>query len=155
MHSEDESFSFGLSSTEGRKRPAALGGDNVPFFSQPRPTPLQFFYLSKIKKKKTVVITIGPACHDVDTLCDLLNAGATVARCDLTVRKLFSSFFSFLFLASKNGPSSHTPKKKTHSKTSFSSGAPSTSTATRWPTSPRPWPARASSARSCWTQAAG
>lgn len=31
-----------------------------------------------------VVITIGPACHDVDTLAALLEAGATAARCDLT-----------------------------------------------------------------------
>lgn len=31
-----------------------------------------------------VVITIGPACHDVATLSALLQAGATAARCDLT-----------------------------------------------------------------------
>lgn len=31
-----------------------------------------------------VVVTIGPSCQDVDTLCLLLNAGATCARCDLT-----------------------------------------------------------------------
>lgn len=33
-----------------------------------------------------VVFTIGPACQDVDTLCNILDAGATCARCDLTVR---------------------------------------------------------------------
>lgn len=32
-----------------------------------------------------VVVTIGPACQDVETLCKLLEAGATCARCDLTV----------------------------------------------------------------------
>jgi hypothetical protein len=32
-----------------------------------------------------VVVTIGPACQDVDTLCQILDAGATCARCDLTV----------------------------------------------------------------------
>ena len=32
-----------------------------------------------------VIVTIGPACQDVDTLCQLLEAGATCARCDLTV----------------------------------------------------------------------
>lgn len=31
-----------------------------------------------------VVVTIGPSCQDVDTLCLLLQAGATCARCDLT-----------------------------------------------------------------------
>ncbi|KAK9905554.1 hypothetical protein WJX75_002050 [Coccomyxa subellipsoidea] len=31
-----------------------------------------------------VVVTIGPACQDVDTLCKILEAGATCARCDLT-----------------------------------------------------------------------
>ena len=44
-----------------------------------------------------------------------------------------------------------TPEKKK----CCTSGAPSTSTAPRWPTSPRPWPARGSSARSCSTRAAG
>ena len=34
-----------------------------------------------------VVFTIGPACQDVDTLCRILDAGATCARCDLTVEK--------------------------------------------------------------------
>lgn len=33
-----------------------------------------------------VVVTIGPSCQDVDTLCQLLKAGATCARCDLTVQ---------------------------------------------------------------------
>ena len=32
-----------------------------------------------------VVVTIGPSCQDVDALCQLLHAGATCARCDLTV----------------------------------------------------------------------
>jgi len=31
-----------------------------------------------------VIITIGPACQDVETLCQLLEAGASCARCDLT-----------------------------------------------------------------------
>ncbi|KAK9828408.1 hypothetical protein WJX81_005360 [Elliptochloris bilobata] len=31
-----------------------------------------------------VIVTIGPACQDVDTLCKLLDAGATCARVDLT-----------------------------------------------------------------------
>lgn len=31
-----------------------------------------------------VVVTIGPSCQDVETLCLLLQAGATCARCDLT-----------------------------------------------------------------------
>ncbi|EIE23527.1 pyruvate kinase [Coccomyxa subellipsoidea C-169] len=31
-----------------------------------------------------VVVTIGPACRDVDTLCRILDAGATCARLDLT-----------------------------------------------------------------------
>lgn len=31
-----------------------------------------------------IVATLGPACHDVDTLAELLNAGMTVARIDLT-----------------------------------------------------------------------
>ncbi|CAL8472137.1 g11679 [Coccomyxa elongata] len=31
-----------------------------------------------------VVVTIGPACQDVETLCKILDAGATCARCDLT-----------------------------------------------------------------------
>jgi pyruvate kinase len=31
-----------------------------------------------------VVATLGPACHDVDTLVQLLEAGMTVARVDLT-----------------------------------------------------------------------
>ena len=36
---------------------------------------------------RAVVVTIGPACQDVDTLCNLLEAGATCARCDLTVSR--------------------------------------------------------------------
>ena len=44
--------------------------------STPHPSP---FCLS------AVVVTIGPSCQDVDTLCLLLQAGATCARCDLTV----------------------------------------------------------------------
>lgn len=63
-------------------------------FSQPRP-PLLLLFLSLPLSLPPVVITIGPACHDVDTLCDLLNAGATVARCDLTVREFFFGFLSF------------------------------------------------------------
>lgn len=31
-----------------------------------------------------VIVTIGPACQDVDTLCKLLDAGASCARVDLT-----------------------------------------------------------------------
>ncbi|KAK9796683.1 hypothetical protein WJX73_008597 [Symbiochloris irregularis] len=31
-----------------------------------------------------VIITIGPSCQDVDTLCQLLSAGASCARVDLT-----------------------------------------------------------------------
>ncbi|KAK9824152.1 hypothetical protein WJX72_008125 [[Myrmecia] bisecta] len=31
-----------------------------------------------------VILTLGPSCRDVDTLCRLLEAGATCARCDLT-----------------------------------------------------------------------
>lgn len=37
-----------------------------------------------------VVFTIGPACQDVDTLCSILEAGATAARIDLTVSSLKS-----------------------------------------------------------------
>ena len=37
-----------------------------------------------------VVVTIGPSCQDVDTLSQLLQAGATCARCDLTVREYAS-----------------------------------------------------------------
>lgn len=29
---------------------------------------------------------MGPACQEVDVLCEILNAGATCARIDLTVR---------------------------------------------------------------------
>ena len=35
-----------------------------------------------------VVFTIGPACQDVEDLCKILDAGATCARCDLTVLPL-------------------------------------------------------------------
>ena len=38
-----------------------------------------------------VVVTIGPSCQDVEALCQLLQAGATCARCDLTV----SYFYHF------------------------------------------------------------
>lgn len=31
-----------------------------------------------------VVVTLGPSCHDVDTLAALLEAGMTCARVDLT-----------------------------------------------------------------------
>lgn len=37
-----------------------------------------------IYSKTKVVITIGPACQSVESLCDLLEAGATCARIDLT-----------------------------------------------------------------------
>ena len=33
----------------------------------------------------TAIITLGPACQDVDTLSQMLEAGATCARSDLTV----------------------------------------------------------------------
>ena len=32
-----------------------------------------------------VVFTIGPSCHDVESLCQILNAGATIARVDVSV----------------------------------------------------------------------
>ena len=35
---------------------------------------------------RAVIVTIGPSCQDVDTLCQLLEAGASCARVDLTVR---------------------------------------------------------------------
>lgn len=35
-----------------------------------------------------VIVTVGPACQDVETLCKLLDAGATCARVDLTVRTI-------------------------------------------------------------------
>jgi len=76
---------------------ATMTTTTFPRSSTPTTSHLSLFF------KKTVVITIGPACHDVDTLCDLLNAGATVARCDLTVRILFiphgkqSSVRNFVF----------------------------------------------------------
>ena len=38
-----------------------------------------------------VVCTLGPACRDVETLVELLNAGMTAARVDLTVRPKPSS----------------------------------------------------------------
>eukprot|EP00891_Asterochloris_glomerata_P003175 jgi/Astpho2/3175/e_gw1.00052.17.1_t len=31
-----------------------------------------------------VIVTLGPSCHEVDTLCQLLQSGATCARIDLT-----------------------------------------------------------------------
>ena len=35
-----------------------------------------------------VIVTLGPSCHEVDTLCQLLQSGATCARVDLTVSHL-------------------------------------------------------------------
>lgn len=39
---------------------------------------------SNLLSKTKVVATIGPACQSVEALCDLLNAGVTCARIDLT-----------------------------------------------------------------------
>jgi hypothetical protein len=36
-----------------------------------------------------VIFTIGPACQSVEVLADILKAGGTCARIDLTVRLLF------------------------------------------------------------------
>lgn len=38
-----------------------------------------------------VVFTVGPACQDVDTLTQMLLAGATAARIDLTVSVLWAA----------------------------------------------------------------
>ena len=36
-----------------------------------------------------VIATLGPACHDVDQLIELLECGMSCARIDLTVRHVF------------------------------------------------------------------
>ena len=39
-----------------------------------------------------VIVTLGPSCHEVDTLCQLLQSGATCARIDLTVSHLQAQY---------------------------------------------------------------
>ena len=48
------------------------------FSSQSKPFP---------KPQRAVIATLGPACRDVETLKDMLEAGMSCARVDLTVRK--------------------------------------------------------------------
>ena len=48
------------------------------FLSQSKPFP---------KPQRAVIATLGPACRDVETLKDMLEAGMSCARVDLTVRK--------------------------------------------------------------------
>ena len=38
-----------------------------------------------------VIATLGPACHDVDQLVELLECGMSCARIDLTVRLILAS----------------------------------------------------------------
>ena len=38
-----------------------------------------------------VIATLGPACHDVDQLVELLECGMSCARIDLTVRHILAS----------------------------------------------------------------
>lgn len=45
-----------------------------------------------------MVFTIGPACQDVDTLCKILETGATVARVDVAVCNKFKFHISNLKL---------------------------------------------------------
>ena len=46
-----------------------------------------FLSLSLPNLHHTVIATLGPACRDVETLKDMLEAGMSCARVDLTVRK--------------------------------------------------------------------
>ena len=39
-----------------------------------------------------VIATIGPACHEVEQLVELLECGMSCARVDLTVRAVWNSF---------------------------------------------------------------
>ena len=51
-------------------------------------TELQFDACScALQAASKIVCTLGPACRDVETLMELINAGMTAARVDLTVRR--------------------------------------------------------------------
>jgi pyruvate kinase len=54
------------------------------FFSELHIHPLQTSNITLFILYFIVVITVGPACQTVDALCELLEAGATCARIDLT-----------------------------------------------------------------------